>query len=798
MALVYLTLAWLAGILLARLLWMAGALDCGTPAWPFAALAGALVLAALLLRRLVDRPRTEHRLLARSVATTSVVHRPKKATEVATTTEQSGRETQLNADSSVSLSFCTILLLLFVLGAWRYHAHPYAACVTPADLAFYNGDERRTVYATVEGVIVGYPDERDVQTYYRLRVDSVRIEGATHRVQGILLLPAPRFPPYAYGDRLAAAGQLETPPVLADFDYRRYLAQRGIHSLMRRPRVERIAAGQGNPFWAALYAVKARGARLLNRVLPEPAAALANGMLLGIESGIPEDVSAAFTATGTSHVIVISGSNIALLSGVLMAGLSRVLGKRRAAWPAIAGILLYVLLVGADAAALRAGLMGALFVLAGYLGRQSTAYVSLFASALLMTALNPLTLWDVGFQLSFLATLGLVLFTPGISGGFERLLSRLLAQERAQRVMGFLNDALIVTLSAQVLTLPLIVYTFGRLSLISLVTNFLILPAQPPIMTGGMATLLGGLAWEPLGRGLALIPWLFLTYTTAIVRLTAAVPFASVEAGAFGRVAALAFYAALFGGLAWRELRRRGWTAIPTRRALGWAAGGGLPIWLCGSALAARPDGNLHLCFVQGTGAEAVLIVTPNGSRAWVWDGRGDGAALAAATRPLLAGWRAGVDATIGPDAAALWPGAQAVDPAQLAPGTTVRLDDEVTLARLAAGDGWTLSYGQYRTILPATLRPEDQAALLAAGADLRTTVLKAPGPSTGAWPTADFLAAAAPQLILWPEDTTYPPDVDASLAAHGATRVAADAVIEVTTDGQRVWLRTHGEENRR
>ncbi len=153
-----------------------------------------------------------------------------------------------------------------------------------------------------------------------------------------------------------------------------------------------------------------------------------------------------------------------------------------------------------------AGLMGSLFILAIYFGRRSTAYVSLCASALLMTLLNPLTLWDIGFQLSFMATLGLILFTPTIEGQFERLLARGLTRERMRRVMGVLNDALIVTLAAQVTTLPVIVYYFGRISLISLVTNFFILPAQPPIMTGGMATLVAGLAWEPLAHGLASDP----------------------------------------------------------------------------------------------------------------------------------------------------------------------------------------------------------------------------------------------------------------------------------------------------
>ena len=262
--------------------------------------------------------------------------------------------------------------------------------------------------------------------------------------------------------------------------------------------------------------------------------------------------------------------------------------------------------------------------------------------------------------------------------------------------MGVLNDALIVTLAAEVTTLPVIVYYFGRISLISLVTNFFILPAQPPIMTGGMATLVAGLAWEPLARALALIPWLFLTYTTMVVRLTAAVPFASVETGDLGRIAALVYMAVLVGAMLWRELRRRGWVTMTTGRALGWAAAVVLPLWLMGSVLATRPDGKLHVYFVPEAGNEAVLIVTPRGRNVWLWDGRGDGGALATSSWPLLAQPSKGVDVAIGPGAAALWPGAQEVIAEQLLPEAVVRLDDAVTLTRPPAADGWVLSYGHF------------------------------------------------------------------------------------------------------
>ncbi len=317
-------------------MWLQGFIGCATPGWPFGALAA---IAALALRPCALSLKTRGRGENKNLCGLGVL-----------CGETLTRRT--------AFRFAVVLLAFVVLGAWRYTTHPFAACPSPNDLAFYNGDEKQMVWATVEGMVAGYPDVRDVQTLYRLRAGTVTVAGAAHAVTGDLLVQAGRFPGYAYGDRLRLRGQLQTPPILDDFDYRRYLAQRGIHSLMRHATIERVAEDQGSPFWALLYRLKARGAALLDRVLPEPAAALANGMLLGIESGIPDDVAEAFKATGTTHVIVISGSNIALLSGVLMAGLSGMLGKRRAAFPAIVGIVLYVLLVGADAAALRRGADG--------------------------------------------------------------------------------------------------------------------------------------------------------------------------------------------------------------------------------------------------------------------------------------------------------------------------------------------------------------------------------------------------------------------------------------------------------
>jgi competence protein ComEC len=156
----------------------------------------------------------------------------------------------------------------------------------PDDLAYYNdaGNVR------LVGVVADEPDVRDTYQNLRLRAESLTLlasGGEERLVKGLVLVRAPRYPERAYGERLAVSGELETPPVFEGFDYRDYLARQGVYSTIRRPRIELIEAGQGSPFWAAMYAFKARAGAAIAQMLPEPYAALLTGILLGVEAGIP-------------------------------------------------------------------------------------------------------------------------------------------------------------------------------------------------------------------------------------------------------------------------------------------------------------------------------------------------------------------------------------------------------------------------------------------------------------------------------------------------------------------------------
>lgn len=668
-------------------------------------------------------------------------------------------------------------------------------------------------------------------------------------VTGLVLVRAPRYPVHAYGERLAVTGELETPPVFESFDYRDYLARQGVYAMIRRPRVELLEAGQGSPFWAALYAFKARAAETIAQILPEPYAGLLTGILLGVETGIPRALYERFNATGTSHIIVISGFNIAIVAGLLMLVGTRLFGKRRAAWVAIVGIVLYTLLVGADAAVVRAALMGGLFVLALYLGRQTEVRTSLILAALVMTAINPYALWDVGFQLSFAATAGLIWLTPPLERVAERCVRALVGGQHVRGGLRLLSEALLVTLAAQIATGPLIVYHFERFSLISLLTNLLILPVQPLVMTAGGLATLAGMLWLPLGKVIGWLAWLPLAWTVWVVDWTAAIPFASLTLGRFSPWLLAAMYAGL-AALTWWANRRppseetesyqpgSARLSLPTRLLF---AGGLLTVALVWLAVASLPDARLHVTFLDVGQGDAIFITTPGGHQMLIdggpsatvtlwqmgrhmpfWDRSLD---VVVNTHPeadhltglpeVLRRYRVGQvilpDVDNNTSLYAAWQTALAGEGATLIPaqaGTRLSLGDGVWAEVLHPGGVPTggrlndhsvvlrVGLGQISFLLPGDIEAEVERRLAAEGVSLGATVLKAPHHGSDTSSCEPFLAAVDPQVAVVSvgadNDFGHPSrEVLDRYAEHGIPVLRTDELgaIEFITDGQRLWV---------
>jgi competence protein ComEC len=429
-------------------------------------------------------------------------------------------------------------------------------------------------------------------------------------VQGLLLVRVSTSTSFLYGDRIRLQGHPETPPENEDFSYRDYLANQGIFSYISYPSSSLLQHGEGNPIYFALYAFRQHAIDVVYSLFPDPEASLLAGILLGVQSGIPQDVQDAFRLTGTSHIIVISGFNITIIAGLFTFMFSRLLGERRGAIVAAIGIIFYTLLVGANPAVVRAAILGMLTLLGHQVGRRQVGLNSLAIVGAAMAFVTPTVLWDVSFQLSFAATLGIMLYAEPFTNWFINFAARFIPHDKAHRLAGPVGEYFLLTLAAQLTTLPLMIYYFKRISFTSLIANPLILPAQPPLMVLGGLSVLTGMIIKPIGQLLAWATWPFTAYTIRMVEWLSDVPHGSIPLGQIAFPLILLFYAVLFT-LTFARPRLTGMFARLSP-AIPLTIMGVLTIMIWKAAFYA-PDGLLHVTILDiGTG-DAVLIQTPTG-----------------------------------------------------------------------------------------------------------------------------------------------------------------------------------------
>jgi competence protein ComEC len=564
------------------------------------------------------------------------------------------------------------------LGMWRYdRARPI---LTPGPLAAYNDSEA----VTLRGLVVNDPVARDRTANLQVAVQELKATEAWVPMAGQVLVQAPSYRDYRYGDEVEISGQLQTPSDSAGFSYRAYLARQGIHSLLPYPLITLLARDKGKPLLAFLYAVKRRTQSVIAAILPEPQAALLTGILLGNDEGIPRSLLDQFRTTGTAHIIAISGFNITIISAALVKLFNRFLQRYVALLVALAVITLYVVLVGAEPPVVRAAIMGGLTTLALIAGRQSDGLTSLLVAASLMTAWQPMALWDVSFQISFAAMLGLILYVERLAQWVETVPRHVVSMETTERLLTLFRETLLATLAAQITVLPLIAYHFGQFSPLSLLANLLVLPVQPVIMYLGSTAALLGLAFLPLGTVVGWAAWLFLTYT---IRATEVLSNWAGPAGSTAHLhpAALWAYYGLLALLTWRPLASRVSRSILHAA---YSAGQSLlhprsgrlprpaeavrpahpvlrPVFLAGlagslsrllrqglvrkslvgalvmaliliwAAVLSLPDGRLHVTFLDVGQGDAIFIQTPAGHRVLIDGGPSPALALQALGRRL-------------------------------------------------------------------------------------------------------------------------------------------------------------------
>lgn len=497
-------------------------------------------------------------------------------------------------------------ILVFLLGGLRYQAAQ--PVLSPNFVAWYND---RAYRVTLTAWLVSPPDPRDGYTNLRLRLISIDTGDRPLPAEGLFLARVSPNVDYHYGDVLQLTGYLKAPPENQDFSYRDYLARQGIHSTIQPVTVTPLDLNRGNPFSRVLFSFKDHLLALTNRLFPQPEASLLSGILLGVDTGIAPALEQAFQNTGTSHIIAISGFNIAILAALFASLFGRWLGPRRGAVVAVIAIVLYTLLVGAEASVVRAAIMGGSTIFARQINRRQDGLNLLGLVAGVMCLFNPFLPWDVGFQLTFAATLGLVLYAKPMQEFAVSWLSQHIPQPTAQKIATPLAEYLLFTLAAQVTVLPILAYHFGRISLVAVLANPFILPAQPALMVASGLALLLGLFYLPLGQLAAWLAWPFSTYTIRMVEFFNTLPHAVLPLVNFSLLFVILYYLVLYT-LTFIPSRLK--TALqPVFKPVTLLVALTLIALLTWRVALDLPDGHLHLTILDVGSADAVLIRTPTG-----------------------------------------------------------------------------------------------------------------------------------------------------------------------------------------
>ncbi|HKP54507.1 MAG TPA: ComEC/Rec2 family competence protein [Chloroflexia bacterium] len=410
--------------------------------------------------------------------------------------------------------------------------------ITPSDLAYYNTPEDGPTML-VTGAISSEPVFTDRSQRVRFSAEQMRSdsESIPRPIKGDLYAVLPRYPEHEFGTRLALSGTLTAPPRLSEFDYPAYLARQGILSYMTFPKVTNLGASDRG--WLGSFLIFARPPvrEALQRGIPEPQAAIAVGVVTGDRSQIPDDVQDAFRRSGTSHIIAISGQNIALLTGVVWLFYGASSRRRMTIWAfaiCAALITVYTIFTGASPAVVRAAIMGIILLFAPVVHRRYDPIGALAITATGMVIFDPDVLADVGFQLSFAAMLGIA-----------TLASPLYALTKRLHIPSLLALPIAVSLAAQAATLPLVALISGQISTVALPATLIAEIALLPLMVTGIVAGIFGAIFAPLAIPFGLLAWPFAAWIVWWVEFWAALPWASVDVSAANPAWVVVYYGLL-------------------------------------------------------------------------------------------------------------------------------------------------------------------------------------------------------------------------------------------------------------
>jgi len=379
----------------------------------------------------------------------------------------------------------------------------------------------------VTGIITDAPDIRLSSQHLIFTPDSVDTD---------ILLTVPRDTDISYGDKLKITGILKEPENFItsagkEFNYKRYLANQNIYFIIKNPDIEIISQNNGNILKSYLFKLRNSFVKNIGKVILPPESDLASGLILGVRGGFDSDTRDEFISTGTIHIIALSGYNVTIVAEWIMKIFKIFFSQFVSIVFGIIVIILFIMMAGASSTSIRAGIMATIALFARMTGRNYDAGRALFIAALLMIVYDPRVIVDISFELSFLATFGVLFITPKVINWVKFI------------PMKFgLRELFATTIAATLSVLPILLYSTGILSLVSLPANILILSFIPITMLFSFLVGIFGFITPILSFPFGFVAHLLLSYILFIIHFFASLSFASIIVPSFSIIFVIIIY----------------------------------------------------------------------------------------------------------------------------------------------------------------------------------------------------------------------------------------------------------------
>lgn len=431
-----------------------------------------------------------------------------------------------------------LLIIFLALGFARIES----AKLSDSDIA--NIEKLNDQTLTIQGTISQVPEIKNGKQ--KLLLDNLKNAKDGKNISGKVIVYADLYPEYDFNEKIIASGKIKTPEDFDGFGYKNYLYVKRIYYIIYYPKIKynnQAQTGKENSFYnqslSSIWRFRKHANELIKKMFSQPSAGIINAMSFGAKSDMSEETLNAFNRTGTRHIIAVSGLHMTIVVVVLMyLFLAMGMSRKAAFYFALSGIALFVAMVGFPSSAVRSAIMGGMVLLAVKVGRLASSGNAIVFSASAMLLYDPnLLRYDVGFQLSFLAVLGIIYIFPRLNALFEKY-------------PDFLNikSISLITVSAQIATLPIVINSFGNFSLSSTLANILILPFVPFVMLGGFFVAMLGFVNLYIAQILAWPIWLVMFYQIEVIKFFASFDFGYFSFEKTGGLFVAAYYGALVLG----------------------------------------------------------------------------------------------------------------------------------------------------------------------------------------------------------------------------------------------------------